>query len=192
MNMKQQIVFRGKNYEILNTEQEFIVHPTAFGLLPAARASLQYDYIAYFHMDNYQLIVDKIEYTDHESEESIQYEPIDCKATYNGTILMASDLVKEYYLKSGNMACFSYQKVLELVFENGMLITTVDQSRAMLRIRKNIELGLRSLDKKRDLRCILRFMNSRFVGDYKPFLIPAMRLKYLKEMIKEYDSLQNN
>lgn len=189
MSIKQQMNYMGECYEILHAEQEFIIHPAAFGLLPISKTSLQCSYISDFHIDKYQLMLDKITLTQEESGEVKLYEPIEGKLLYHGTILIATNLFKEYYLKGGKLACFSYQKVLELVFENGMLITTVDQSKAMLRIRKNIELGLRSLNKKRDLRCILRFMNSSFVGNYKPFIISGIRLKYLKDMSKEYPQL---
>jgi hypothetical protein len=116
------------------------------------------------------------------------YEFEQCAVSYNGTLLIGTDLIKEYSLKGNKTACFSYQNVKELVFEDGVLITTVDQNKAMLRIRKNLELGLRNLTASRDLRCIRRFMNSAFVGDYKPFKLPVNRFKYLQDMKNVYDN----
>ncbi|MDD3174586.1 MAG: hypothetical protein PHF63_13160 [Herbinix sp.] len=195
MNFEQHMAYLGKNYIILNTEQEFIIHPAALGLLPLTNASLQSSFSCDFHMENYRLILDNITLLNEDlsklsgismegGNKKIAFNG--CKVSYSGTVLIASDQVKEYYMNGQSLACFSYQKVLELVFEDGILITTIDQSKAMQRIRKNIELGLRSLNKSRDLRCIKRFINSSFVGDYKTFLLANNRLKYLKEMKKDY------
>jgi len=215
MDIEQQLLYLNKNYKILFTEQEFIVHPAAFGLLPLALASLQYSFNSSFHIEDYRLTLDKIIISNGEigSFEGVktdanekpflfQYTTI----AYNGSILIGANQLKEYNIKECNkkeynkkecnkkeynlkenkMNCFSYQSVFELVFEDGILITTIDKSKAMSRIRKNIELGLRSLSKSRDVRLIQHFINSSLVGDYKPFRRDSSRLKYLKEMKNEY------
>ena len=185
MDIEQQIEYMGRKYEIIQAEQEFIAHPAVFGLVPVVKACLKCSFSCKFHINDYCLMLDEINLTG--EEEGIQFQPEECKVPYNGAILIAANPVREFHLKDGRLACYSYQNVLELVFENGMLITTVDQSKAMLRIRKNIELGLRSLNVNRDLRCIKRFMNSRLVGDYKPFRLLVLRLKYIKDMKKDYE-----
>ncbi len=187
MDIKQQIEYMGKKYEIIKVEQEFIVHPAAFGLVPSGNAALKSSFSSDFHIKDYCLMLDNIVLSGDGTGEGRHFQPTECKVSYNGAFLIATNPVGEYYQKDGKLACYSYQNVLELVFENGMLITTVDQSKAMLRIRKNIEQGLRSLNVKRDLRCIKRFMNSSFVGDYKPFKLTLMRLRYLKDMCKNYE-----
>lgn len=185
MNLEQQLVFLNKNYQILYSEQEFIIHPAAFGLLPMTKAALHYSYKSEFHIENYQLYLDKLTLHPGEVAEK-QYEFKDCASSYNGAILIGTNLVKEYPIKGLKTTCFSYQNVLELVFEDGILITSIDQSKAMLRIRKNLELNLRNLNRGRDLRCIKRFMNSAFIGDYKAFKLPLARKKYIEEMRKDY------
>jgi hypothetical protein len=115
-----------------------------------------------------------------------QYTFDNCTVSYNGAILIGSKPVKEYAMKGENPTCFSYQNVMELIFEDGILITSVDHSKKMLRIRKNIELGLRNLTVNRDIRCIRRFMNSSFIGDYKTFRLIGSRMRYLKELKKDY------
>lgn len=187
MDIKQQIEYMGNKYEIIKAEQEFIVHPAAFGLIPSGNAALKSSFSSDFHIKDYCLMLDNIVLSGDGTGEGRHFQPTECKVSYNGAFLIATNPVGEYYQKDGKLACYSYQNVLELVFENGMLITTVDQSKAMLRIRKNIEQGLRSLNVKRDLRCIRRFMNSSFVGDYKPFKLTLMRLRYLKDMCKNYE-----
>ncbi len=194
MSLEQHIFYLHKNYKILCTEQEFIIHPAVFSQVPLSATSLQCSFESYFQIKDYRLILDKLILNKGEATNSggrmdyaeQQYIVWDLPASYNGAILIGADLVKEYYMKGNTLACFSYQNVVELVFEDGILITTIDQSKAMSRIRKNIELGLRSLYKSKDVRCIKRFMSSSFVGDYKTFKFNNSRLKYLKEMQNDY------
>jgi hypothetical protein len=195
MNLDQQMIYLNKTYKILDLEQEWIVHPAAFGLLPLLSASLQSPFSCNFHVEDYRLILDqftlpKEEPCDRDGTKTAgttkQYELQGFMVPYNGAVLIGADPVREYFTKPGKPACFSYQNVFELVFKDGILITTVDQSKAMLRIRKNLEIGLRSLNNSRDLRCIKRFINSSFIGDYKKFILSRSRLRYLKEMKNDY------
>ena len=41
----------------------------------------------------------------------------------------------------------------------------------MKRVRMNLNCGYRTLDKKKDVRCIQKFIRESFVGDYKDQLI---------------------
>jgi hypothetical protein len=193
MSLKQQILYLNKNYQILQMEQEFIVHPAAFGLVPMNKSALQCSYSADFHIEDYHLYLDRIKLSSSDSLTGTKYDYMEKqyefehrRIAYNGTVLIGTDLVKEYTLKGCKPACFSYQNVMELVFEDGVLITAVEQNKAMLRIRKNLELGLRNLNVSRDVRCISRFMNSAFVGDYKSFKLPISRMKYLQDMKSFY------
>ncbi|HWT75520.1 MAG TPA: hypothetical protein VN258_12510 [Mobilitalea sp.] len=185
MNFEQHLAYHNKDYKIIHSEQEFIVHPAAFNLLPLTKASLQCSFSSNFHIENYRLYLDKITLFPGEAGEK-QVTFHNCAISYNGAILIGDNMIREYNLK-GRPACFSYQNVIELVFEDGVLITSVDQSKAMLRIRKNLELSMRNLTRGRDQRCILRFMNSAFVGDYRSFKLSVARRKYIQEMKSEYN-----
>jgi hypothetical protein len=193
MNPEQELIYLNKSYRILCMEQDFLVHPAALGLLPLTKASLQCLFSTAFHVEDYQLFLDTLTIHNTEpvaglgsdgSENQSFFE--NCRVSYNGAVLIGTNIGKEYYMKADKPACFSYQTVIELVFEDGSLITAVDQSKAMLRIRKNLELGLRSLSVKRDIGCIRRFMNSAFVGDSHAFRFPNSHMRYLREMKKEY------
>lgn len=193
MNLEQELIYLDKNYKILAMEQEFIVHPAAFGLIPLTKASLQGSFSGTLHIENYHLFLDAL--TIHNAEPvfglktdtgNTTYEFENCLVPYNGAILIGANPGKEYYIKENKPSFFTYQNVIELVFEDGNLITTIDQCKAMLRIRKNLELGLRSLSVNRDVRCIKRFMNSAFVGDYNSIKLPNSRMKHLQDMKKEY------
>jgi hypothetical protein len=197
MKIEHKMIYQDKEYTILSAEQEFIIHPIAMGYLPYSSASMQCDFAGSFHVKDYKLSLSCLEIGSDEArnlggvhieEYAQRYHFTDLPVSYNGAILIGTNIVKEYYLDGTKPAYFSYQKVVELVFDKGVLITTVDQSRAMLRIRKNLELGLRDLSNKRDKRCINRFMNSVLVGDYKPFLFHYNRMKNVKDMKKDYSA----
>ncbi len=201
MNLEQKIEYHNMEFNILAAEQEFIVHPIALGYLPYSSASLQCPFSSKFSIRDYRLFLDKIDVGTNESmnlggawiEDYIQRHSFEeLSVSYNGAILIGTSPVKDYHGKEDEPSYFSYQKVIELVFDNGVLITTVDQSKAMLRIRKNIELGLRSLSKKRDKNCINRFMSAIFVGDYKPFRFQYNRMNYIKDMKKDYSIARVN
>lgn len=189
MNLEHLLIFLDKKFTILNTEKEFIIHPAAFDLLPMSKASLQCSFQSEYYIEKYQLYLDRL--IIHPSEPSeMHYDVQACPLVYNGAILIGANLLKEYYVKgSTKPTCFSYQDVIELIFEEGILITSIDQSKAMSRIRKNLELNLRNLTRGRDLRCISRFMNSAFVGDYNEFKLPILRMKYLQDMRDEYKNI---
>jgi len=195
MNFDQTIIYQNIKYNVLYAEQEFIIHPGALGLLPISKPSLQHPFTGNFLVkDDYRLVLLTIVMSDFNASYIVTENPEDnIKAyqfpnitiLYNGSVLIGTNLIKEYIIK-GKPACFSYKNVYELVFEDGILITTIDQSKAMSRVRQNLELGLRSLLKLRDVLCIRHFINIRLVGDYFPITTTHMRMAYLKEMKLEY------
>ncbi len=195
MIIEQKLNYQNMEFTILAAEQELIIHPIALGYLSYSSASLQCPFSSRFAIKDYRLHLLSLELGSNEAtnlggvwiEDYNQRHSFDAfPIAYNGAILIGMTPIKEYYMKGDTPSFFSFQRVIELVFENGVLITTVDQSKAMLRIRKNIELGLRSLNKKRDKNCIKRFMNSTFVGDYRPFRFQYNRMNYIKNMKKKY------
>ena len=62
--------------------------------------------------------------------------------------------------------CFEYKEVLELVFEAGKVTAMVDHSRDMMRVRRNLEYGLRDLHNFHDRKSIRFFINHVMVCDY--------------------------
>lgn len=98
---------------------------------------------------------------------------------YSGGVLIAKDLLEEYKEYED---LFSYETVLELIFKNGCLITTVDHSKAMLRIRRNLEQGLRSLTKARDRICIKRFLNRTMICDYRQSMYAYTKKKVFRNI----------
>jgi len=62
--------------------------------------------------------------------------------------------------------CFQYEQVLELILENGYVTALIDHSNAMRKVEKNLEYGLRSLKKRRDVFVIQKFLKKAFVRKY--------------------------
>lgn len=83
---------------------------------------------------------------------------------YSGGILLVKGILPEYEVYED---MFSYETVLELIFRDGCLITTVDHSKAVLRVRKNLEHGLRSMNSVRDRHSIRVFLHRMVICDYR-------------------------
>lgn len=185
--IKQKIIYKGKEYMIIAAEQEFIIHPAALGMLPLDKTSLSCNFSTDYYLDGYNLYLKKIMLIDEDSQQEYLFD--NCRLFYSGSILIAADMVSEICIKGNDPACFSYQNVKELIFNDGVLVTGIDHNRAMHRIRKNLELGLRKLSNSRDLKCINRFLDSSLVGDYKPFKFSYNRQRYLKKMKSCYNGV---
>jgi len=177
------IIYNDKEYKIIAAEQEFIIHPAALGIMPFNKKNIGCDFGACFYLEGQNLYLEKIKLKSNGKEYILN----NCRLFYNGAILIAADMVDEFITDDGAPACFSYQNVKELIFNNGILVTGVDQNRAMHRIRKNLELGIRKLGNRKDIRCINRFLASALVGDYKPFKLSYNRHRYIKRMKNFYD-----
>lgn len=67
-----------------------------------------------------------------------RYAGLNIKIPYTGKILVGGDFVHGYYRHMGHQRPWAYKKLLELVFENGKLIQTTDQSKIASSIRKKI------------------------------------------------------
>lgn len=182
MNIRDTIIISDLSYEILYSEHE-IFQPEFFHISPTWSDDKEFAYISQFYLDNYQLYLNNLiissdrgypeingispePYSLEQGRDAVQYNDIMEAVEYTGSMIIATQLVKKY-TDNSDVPCFSYKFVKELVFREGKLITTIDHSKAMIRIRKNLDLGLRSLDKKRDIKCIQRFVMSSFAGNYK-------------------------
>lgn len=98
---------------------------------------------------------------------------------YSGGVLILRGLLEEY---AEYEDLFSYETVLELIFRDGCLITTVDHSKAGLRIRRNLERGLRSMNSARDRLCIRRFILQTVICDYRQSRLAYGKRKVLRNL----------
>ena len=183
------IIINKERYEILASEHLYIFHPEYFGISPTWANDSNFQYKCLFELKDHQLYLKSFQVTSdrgypvindvkpeivssNQELETVQYINVNEPIEYSGAIMFANSLVKDYriqyHLDMNNPLCFSYKFVGELIFEEGRLITSVNHNKAMRRIRRNIDLGLRSLDKKQDVKCIIKFIKVSFIGDYQP------------------------
>lgn len=179
-------------------------HPQVFGIHPIWKESSPFDFRMEIVLDNYKISLHRMwvkadcampvingispQYFAEGLKEGVIYDKLDIPILYTGAILLAHTKLNDYGIRpeaEEGLPCFCYKSVYEYIFENGILITTIDHSRSMLRIRKNIDFGYRDWNKKRDQRCIERFMKTSFVGDYKK-VSKKKTDEYLCEMRKLY------
>lgn len=64
-----------------------------------------------------------------------RYAGINLKIPYTGKILIGDGFLDEYYVHMGFQSFWAYKKLIELVFENGKLIESNDQSRIAAAVR---------------------------------------------------------
>jgi len=204
--------YKGEEYVVLNCEKQHIIHPVVFGILPVWRDSSPFEYRMKLQLESYKLsLKDFWVYVDCAlpvingaaprigtcgETSGYEYQHMNVPILYSGAVLAARTLVNDYGIEreEGECApCFCYKEVYELIFDHGILITTIDHSRDMKRVRKNIDLGYRDWNKKRDQRCIRHFIKNSMVGDYKITKSKKKEEKYLAQMRADYrvnDALQ--
>lgn len=205
LNIHDTLLFEGKFYQLLGAEQE-IYSPDLFRIAPTWEKDKEFQFTSAYEIQEHQLYLKNMTITsdrgfpvineikpqsvyNEKGLDTVLYEGLMEKLNYTGGVLIGCDYIKNYNAK-GDMPYFSYGKLYELIFEDGILTTTVDHSKGMLRIRKNLDLGLRSLEKERDRKCIKHFLKTSFVGDY---LHPIrQKKKKIKNNIMNYFSKIKN
>jgi hypothetical protein len=158
MEFKDEFRYKGDSYQILHCEKDNLFSPVINEWILAQQGTYG-DEIEVFWLDDYELKLccnDKL--ADKENELCLA-------VPYSGGMILVKDFVKDYG-NPGEYPCYCYKKVQELIFDQGRLVTSIDHSKAMIRIRKNIEKGLRDIRNKRDFRCIQKFIKDSFVQNY--------------------------
>lgn len=176
------VIYKGEKYELLLQEKDGMFHPEVFGMAPIWMQSREFSYKGTYKIEDYQLYLESFLVHTDSSYPTIQnveavmskeedgktyagYYHLSYSLNYTGAIVIAKDFVKDYEIED-NYPCFCYAHVVELIFEKGILVTTIAHDKAMIRIRKNLEKGIRTLRKAKDSRCIRKFIKSSFVGKY--------------------------
>lgn len=183
MDIKDKIIMDETPFQILYCECNNIFQPEYFGISSTWSDDTAFGYYSLYEMKEFQLYlksftissnrgyptingVNPEPYNTENGIETVQYNDIMEPMNYTGAIIVGNILINNQGT-SNEIPCYCYKLIRELIFHEGKLVTTIDHSKAMLRIRKNLDLGLRSLDKKQDVKCIQRFIKASFVGDYK-------------------------
>ena len=67
------------------------------------------------------------------------YKNLNIKMNFTGKILIGKGFLKQYYIHMGYQRAWAYEVLEELVFENGMLIRTVDHSEKAKELREELD-----------------------------------------------------
>lgn len=184
INMKSEMIFHDQEYEVIMIESESLITEKEIDqdILGIEHANLNYH--CFFEVKEYRLYLRTCEiicvhgyravlqesnrgYNDSNITENSSSELM-IPNIYSGSIVIGKGLIANDYLSHSNeIPCYGYEEVIELIFSQGILVTTINHSRAMKRVRMNLDCGYRTLDKKKDVRCIQKFLRDSFVGDYK-------------------------
>lgn len=205
MSNNDTLIFEGKSYQLLRAEQD-IYSPDIFQISPTWEKDKDFQYSSSYEIKEHQIYLKNMTISsdrgfpvindispqsvyNERGLDTVLYENLMEGLNYTGGIIIGSEYIRNY-INRYDLPYFQYGKLYELIFEDGKLITTVDHSKAMLRIRKNLDLGLRYLDKERDRKCIKHFLKTSFVGDYMhPGRKKKKKLKNIINYIEKIRSL---
>lgn len=210
MAVKDTIISENLPYLILKCERKEIFDPNQLGISPPIWSDdMNFGYSSIFEIKEYQLYLKNLKLSSdrvypiaggvepkllasENGVETVEYDEIMVPVKFTGAVIIGSTFLKSYGAED-EIACYSYKIVRELIFQEGKVVTSIDHSKAMLRIRRNLDLELRDLDKKRDVNCIRHFIKSSFVGDYedpdkqrKPNLKKKLELSPYLQKLKNY------
>lgn len=211
MDAKDTIISENMPFLILKCEKKEIFDPNHLGISPIWSDDINFGYSCIYEIKEYQLYLKNLILTSdrvypiiggvepkllssENGVETVEYDEIMVPVKFTGAVIIGGTFLKSYGAED-EMPCYSYKTVRELIFQEGKVVTSIDHSKAMLRIRKNLDLGLRDLNKKRDVNCIRHFLKSSFVGDYenpdnqsKTSLKKKLELSPYLQKIKSYYS----
>lgn len=183
MLFTEEILFKGDRYCVIHREVDNLIMDVI-----DEHKSIWKSYIGTVHalysIDEYQLMLDDVIFASRlmkENEQFLNHEPIVNEETgekqfydlhypihYSGGIVIAKDPIKGYCDDVIlDHPCYYYRTVYELIFKDGSLTTSIDHSKSMHRIRKNIDTGLRTESSGKDLRCIRKFVKECFCRSYE-------------------------
>lgn len=96
------------------------------------------------------------------------YENIDLPINYTGSIIITNELIMERYVHMGFQSPTSYKVVIQLIFNEGQLVSSNDLSSIATSIRKNnIELAERKINKMDLIQWIKDSFNISFFNKAK-------------------------
>ena len=68
------------------------------------------------------------------------YENVHLLIPYTGKVLLGKDFLRDYYIHMGYQRPFAYKTLMEFIFEDGILLDTVDHSKTAEKLRESINL----------------------------------------------------
>lgn len=95
------------------------------------------------------------------------YEGIDLPLTFTGGMLLGRGFIRELYIHMGFHPAWKYREVLELNFENGLLVSENDRSAEMEDYRSSIPEDQLRLDRGASVEEIRDFISRSFLREYQ-------------------------
>lgn len=182
MQRKNIIIYKGEEYQLLLFEGSAVFNPRSFGISPVWPKSSKFEYFSTCIVEDFNLkvkdfcftsdgscpVINGVEAVVSETFNGIasrKYFNINMPLDYTGALVIAKKFLGDYGNEK-DFPCYCYQNVIELIFKDGVLVTTIDHRKAMAKIRKNIDKGLRDINIKKDYKCIKKFVKKSLVGEY--------------------------
>lgn len=180
MLFAEEIVFKDETYKVLLEEKDCLIMKLINenrSLWRSYRGKAEGKYI----IKDFQLVLTDLYFQEkllNKDEQLLEQSPIideftgncafhdlDTNVPYTGGVVIVKDFYEDFDYEK-EFPCYCYKTVYELIFEEGLLVTAIDHSKAMVRIRMNINKGLRNVDKKKDQRCINKFIKDTLYKRY--------------------------
>lgn len=182
-----QFKFREKEYSIVAISKPFGFDPTEYGITPEAACTACWNgfWCVYNITENGIFLEDlyinskddhypeikgiKPLFEDENGEPFCYmghhlYKGLNIKVPYSGKILVGDEFIHDYYIHMGYQRAWGYKVLMELVFENGDLIETNDQSQIAAEMREKISKDAEFENKLHSN--IFTFVNDSFALDY--------------------------
>jgi hypothetical protein len=150
--MSDILFYLDEEYKITGVKGEDLFHPGDVGLTPYSNSTACWrGYVASYEIDADELRLagllinteDKADINGIEAERltesrfSYQFAHLNLKIPFNGSILIGTDFIQSMYIHMGFQKPITYEKVIELKFKNGDLLSSEDISLKIKEIREN-------------------------------------------------------
>lgn len=171
----EHMVYKDETFDIMMVEQGDLFDPWSLGLLPWDKKPEELDVSGNYRVEDFALYLESLEAYGLAGDLEQKEDELHLPLSYSGSVLLARELLDAY---AEYKPLYGHRVLLELIFDCGCLTTAVDHSRAMYRVRRNLETGLRDMSNPKDARCILSFIDGLFIGKYKE----SLRARYIHGM----------
>ncbi len=163
----EELIYNKKKYEIVMTEEKTLFDAFSLGLLPKERKNETVIIRGTYQIEEFVLYLKEFTVCYPGTNEIVKKENLQIPLSYCGGLVIVDDMLEEYKDYS---PLYGYQELLELIFEDGQLVMTANHSRAMYRVRRTLESGLKDMSNYQDAKRIERFVRHQFVQKYEETL----------------------
>lgn len=174
--------FKGDTYNIVALESEVQFNPKDYGLIPEARCSACWNgYWCEYQITGNKLILENLYintkdqyYPEINGVKALVktkalhpvYEKICIPISHTGRIVAGLGFLKEYYIHMGYQRAWTYEKLVEFIFENGILLEIIDHSELAAKLREDIKGNPEKQGKNLSRDQISQFVNESFSLDF--------------------------